>query len=142
MQTTSQTWKSLWAGGNAYVETKAVINGTEYAEISNPVISRALMQNGCSIGNAVSATCQFAVRTNDTIPKSAEVVIKFRLNDGTTQSEWLNAGTFYISHRSRDPVTGVLTLECYDALLKANARMPDLRPWTTAGGVPITTAAG
>lgn len=142
MQTTSQTWKTLWAGGNARLETKAVINGTEYTEISNPSINRALMQNGCSIGNAVSATCIFAVRTNASIPKSAEVVIKFRLTDGTTTSEWLNAGTFYISHRSRDPVTGVLKLECYDALLKANARMPKLMPWTTKGGVPITTAGG
>ena len=142
MQTTSATWKALWASGNARVETKAVINGTDYTEISDPIINRALMQNGCSIGNAVSATCQFAVRTNASIPKSAEVIIKYRLNDGTTASEWLNAGTFYISHRQRDPVTGVLSLECYDALLKANARMPKLMPWTTEGGVPITTAGG
>lgn len=142
MQTTSQTWKNLWASGDAWLESKAVINGTDYTEISDPIINRALMQNGCSIGNAVSATCQFSVRTSASIPKSAEVVIKFRLTDGTTTSEWLNAGTFYIAHRSRDPVTGVLTLECYDALLKANAQMPTLMPWTTAGGVPITTASG
>lgn len=142
MQTTSQTWKDLWAAGNAWLETKAVINGTDYTEISNPVINRALMQNGCSIGNAVSATCQFSVRTSASIPKSATVVIKMRLTDGTTTSEWLSAGTFYISHRQRDPVTGVLTLECYDAMLKANAQMPDLMPWTTAGGEPITTASG
>lgn len=142
MQTTSQTWKDLWAAGNAWLETKAVINGTDYTEISNPVINRALMQNGCSIGNAVSATCQFSVRTSAAIPKSATVVIKMRLTDGTTTSEWLSAGTFYISHRQRDPVTGVLTLECYDAMLKANAQMPELMPWTTAGGTVMTTQSG
>ena len=121
MQTTSATWKALWASGTAWLETKAVINSTDYTEISNPVINRALMQSGLSVGNAVSSTCQFSVRTSDSIPRSAEVIIKARLNDGTAQSEWLNAGTFYISHRRRDPVTGILELECYDAMLKSNA---------------------
>ena len=129
MQTTSQTWKDLWAAGNAWLETKAVINGTDYTDISNPVINRALMQNGLSIGNAVSATCQFSLRTSATIPRSATVVIKMRLNDGTTTSEWLEAGTFYISHRQRDPVTGLVKLECYDAMLKSNAEYEATGSW-------------
>lgn len=142
MQTTSATWKSLWSGGAARLETVAVIAGTTYTEISTPVINRAVMQNGLSIGNAVSATCSFTVRTSNTIPKSAQVQIKMRLTDGTQTSEWLPAGTFYVSHRSRDAVTGLITLECYDALLKANAPMPKLLPWTTKSGQVITTQAG
>ncbi|MBQ3268892.1 MAG: hypothetical protein IJH09_03130 [Clostridia bacterium] len=121
MQTTSAVWKALWAAGNAWLETRATIAGTVYTEMSNPVISRALTQYGLSIGNAVSATCQFSILTGASIPRAAEVVIEQRLNDGTTASEWLPAGTFYVSHRTRDAVTGLLTLECYDALLKANA---------------------
>lgn len=143
MQTTSQTWKDLWASGAARLEARAIIAGTVYTDMPTaPVINRALMQNGCSVGNAVSATCQLSVRTTAAIPKSAEVVIQYRLTDGTTASEWLSAGTFYISHRQRDPVTGVLALVCYDGLLKANMTMPNLMPWTTQSGEVITTKSG
>lgn len=142
MQTTSQTWKDLWASGTARLEARAIIAGVEYTDISAPVINRALMQGGLSIGNAVSATCSFSVRNPGTIPKSAEVIVQKRLTDGTQTSEWLTCGTFYVSHRRRDPVTGTLELECYDALLKANADMPALMPWTTKGGEPMRTASG
>lgn len=121
MRQTSALWKSLWAGGTARLETVAVIDGTEYAVISAPVISRALMQDGLSVGNAVSATCRLTVRTEDAIARAAEVVVRMRLSDGESASEWLPAGTFYVSHRQRDAVTGLTTLECYDAMLKANA---------------------
>lgn len=120
MQTTSATWQSLWAAGAA-LEARAVINGTTYTDISAPRIDRALMQQGLTIGNTVSATCRFSIRDPGTIPRSAEVVMSMRLNDGETQSEWLPVGTYYISHRQTDPVTGMLALECYDAMLKANA---------------------
>ena len=142
MQTTSALWKTLFASGSGWVETVANIAGTDYTEISDPIINRAVMQNGLSIGNAVSATCEFTVRTSDVIPKSAAVLIKMRLTNGTQTSEWINAGTFYISHRRKDPVTGLLTLECYDALLKANAQMPALLPWTTGTGEIMTTGTG
>ena len=125
MQDTSAAWKALQTSGSAMLEAVADIGGATYREITAPVISRGLMQGGLSVGNAVSASCRFTLRTGDAIPKSAEVKIRMRLNDGQSVSEWLPAGTFYISHRSRDVVTGLLTLECYDALLKANATMPE-----------------
>ena len=140
MQTTSQTWKTLWAAGNAAVEARATINGVVYTDIA-PQITRAAMQQGLSVGNVVSACCAVAIRTTNAIPRSAAVAVEMRLNDGTTQSEWLPAGTFYISRRSRDPITGILTLECYDALLKANAVLSDL-PWTTDSGEVMTDGAG
>lgn len=142
MQTTSATWKALLAGGGAWLEAQALINGTAYTMMASPVISRALTQAGMAVGNAVSATCQLSIQTDAVIPRAAEVVVRVRLTDGTTTSEWLPAGTFYISRRTRDPVTGVLTLECYDALLKANAMMPDLLPWTTGSGEVMTTGDG
>ena len=142
MQTTSATWKALLAGGGAWMEAQALINGTAYALMSSPVINRALTQAGMAVGNAVSATCQLSIQTNAVIPRAAEVVVRMRLTDGTTTSEWLPAGTFYISRRTRDPVTGVLTLECYDALLKDNALMPELLPWTTGSGEVMTTGNG
>ena len=71
MQQTSAAWKVLWAAGNARLESAAVIGGHEYREITAPVISRGLMQGGLSIGNAVSASCQLAVRTEASITRGA-----------------------------------------------------------------------
>ena len=135
MQTTSATWKQLWAAG-APLEARAVIAGTEVPLAAAPVINRAAMQDRLSVGNVASASLALAVRPTGTIPRSAAVAVEARLNDGATASEWLPMGTFYISRRSRDPVTGVTALECYDALLKANA------VWTPSTGAwPRTMAA-
>ena len=129
MQTTSQTWKTLWASGAAKLEARATIGGTTYTdEISAPVIRRALMQELPSVGNVVSATCLITLRTSNVIAPSAAVLVEMRLTDGATSSEWLPAGTFYIAKRYRDPTGALLTLECYDALLKANA------VWTPSTG--------
>lgn len=142
MQTTSQLWKDLWASGTAWLDVRAVIAGQEYTDFpSVPIITRGAMQEGLGIGNAVSAMCALSLRPLGTIPKAAEVQVSIRLNDGATVSEWLPAGTFYVSRRSRDPVTGVLSLECYDALLKANAVLTDV-PWTTETGEVMTTETG
>ena len=130
MQPVTNTWKYLWASGNALLEVKAVIDGTDRsAEVCTaPVINRATTQNGLSVGNVVSATCMLMLRTSASIARSAAVEVEMRLTDGSTTSEWRPAGTFYISRRTKDPVTGLLTLECYDALLKANA------VWTPSAG--------
>lgn len=135
MQSTSQTWRDLFAAG-APLQARATIGGVAYTDISAPVITRALMQDRLSVGNVVSASLALAVRGAVNIPRSAAVVIEARLNDGQTASEWLPQGTFYISRRMRDPVTGLLALECYDALLKANA------VWAPSAGTwPRTLAA-
>lgn len=128
MQTTSALWKRLWAAG-ARLETVAVIDGTACETVTAPVIHRALTQEGLSVGNAVSATCALSVRAAGSIPRAATVAVRMRLTDGETCSEWLEAGTFYVSRRATDAVTGLTTLECYDAMLKANAEYPCDGQW-------------
>jgi hypothetical protein len=63
VQTTSALWKSLWASGVATLESVAVINGVEYTDITPPVINRALMQEGLSVGNAVRGARYQVYRT-------------------------------------------------------------------------------
>ena len=122
MQSVSTTWRTLWASGTASLEAKAVIGGVEYGQLPvAPVITRRAMQDSLAVGNAVSATCALSVRTDAAIPRAAAVRVLMRLTDGTTRSEWRPAGTFFIARRTANPVTGVVALECYDALLKANA---------------------
>ncbi len=135
MQTTSPVWKGLFASGAA-LQARATVGGTVYTDIGVPVINRATMQDRLAVGNVVSASLSLALRSAGSVPRSAAVVIEVRMNDGQTASEWLPQGTFYISRRMRDPVTGLLALECYDALLKANA------VWVpSAGAWPRTLAA-
>ncbi len=137
MQTTSQTWKDLLAVG-APLEARATIGGTVVTAISQPVITRACMQESMGIGNVAAASLALAVRGTATIPRSASVFIETRLNDGETASEWLPQGTFYIARRSRDPVTEAVALECYDALLKANAVWePSAGSWPRAMGAVL-----
>lgn len=135
MQSTSPVWKGLFASGAA-LQARATVGGTVYTDIGVPVINRGTMQDRLAVGNVVSASLALALRSAGSVPRSAAVVIEVRMNDGQTASEWLPQGTFYISRRMRDPVTGLLALECYDALLKANAL------WTpSAGAWPRTLAA-
>ncbi|MBQ9039301.1 MAG: hypothetical protein IJ119_11885 [Clostridia bacterium] len=135
MQSTSPVWKGIFASGAA-LQARATVGGTVYTDISAPVIHRATMSGSLAVGNVVSASLALALRSAGSVPRSAAVVIEVRLNDGQTASEWLPQGTFYVSRRMRDPVTGLLALECYDALLKANA------VWTpSAGAWPRALAA-
>lgn len=131
-------------GETVTLESRVTIGGTAYAaNITSPKITRALTQDGPGVGNAVSAMCQFSILTDDAITRAAEVLVEQRLTDGTATSEWLPAGTFYVSKRQRDPVTGVLTLECYDALLKANAVWtPSSGAWPRTMGAVVAELAG
>lgn len=124
MQDRSPLWKELAAGGTFSLESIAEIGGVQYASISAPVINRALFSDALSVGNCVSATLQFSLLTHDTIPKSSKIVIQQRLTNGAKYSEWLPAGTFFVSKRTSDVVTGLLTFQCYDSMLKANAPYP------------------
>ena len=139
MQTTSSTWQGLFAAGAALEAQASVVTAPGISTLfrgSAPVIRRAAMQGSLGIGNVVSASLSLVVRNAVNIPRSAKVTVQARLKDGQTASEWLPQGTFYISRRARDPVTGLLALECYDALLKANAL------WEPSAGTwPRTMAA-
>lgn len=141
MQATSATWKALWAAGAA-LETAVVIDGTTYTPATAPVIQRGAMRDDLGVGNVVSASCSFTLRTSATIPKAASVQVKMRLTDGTNSSEWLPAGTFFIGRRSYDPIMGLLTLTCYDALLKANAVFDVPFVLATGDGEIIVTGDG
>ena len=144
MQERSELWKELAANGSFRLETDAEIDGIMYASVSAPVISRALALDALSVGNCASATAQFSVLTQGrAIPQSAEITIRKRLSDGTRFSEWLPAGTFYVSQRADDKVTNrLVTLTCYDAMRRADADYPifegDEPEWPKSMGAVIS----
>lgn len=129
-------------GDIVILQSRVTINGTEYIDnITFPTISRTLMQNGLSIGGATSASCRFSILTQNTIPRAATVKVDMRLTDGTSTSEWLPAGTFFISRRTREAVTGLVTLECFDSMLKANAEYEATGNWPRAMSVIVPEIA-
>ena len=61
-----------------------------------------------------------SVLTSDAISAGQSVIIKARLTGDSAEesTEFLEFGTFYID--TREANNGLLTLSCYDAMLKAS----------------------
>ena len=106
----------------------AVINNVTYTEITAPIIERSIFSSELGIGNCVSASCTFSVKANSAnIPKAAKVEIKAQVctddpSSPTTpeESDQISVGTFYVYTRDENKDIGMVTLQCYDAMLKAN----------------------
>ena len=123
MRQRSETWAHLAARGRFTQEVKAKIGNAEYSAISAPIIDRSLMPSAMSVGNCISASMKVTIRTDAEIAAAAAVQIHVRLTDGTTYSEWKNFGEFFISKRETD--RGLISLECFDAMMKATQRYVD-----------------
>lgn len=122
MRKRSDMWVKLAKRGRFDMETKARIGQKDYHAISAPKIDRALMTAPLSVGNCVSATLGLSILTDDEINAKSPVTILGRITDGYYYSEWLEFGTFYINLRDTS-FEGLVTISCYDALLKANQKM-------------------
>jgi len=110
------------ATGSFILESRAIIAGTEYRATSTPQITRALFSDAPSIGNCVSSILNLSLLQPDYIAKAAEVRIEMRLAMDGQVTEWLPNGTFYVSRRDTDSLTRLVTLTCYDGMLKASQK--------------------
>lgn len=119
MRHRSPIWAKLAARGRFRVEAVAVINNTVYDKISAPKIERSLLSDPLSVGNCISATLQVSILTDDAIDTTAPITIKARLTDDIQYSEWLEYGTFFVDVPDTS-YEGLLTLSCYDAMLKTS----------------------
>ena len=119
MRSRSALWEQLSKRGRFELQTKAVINGTEYTAISAPVIDRALMSSPLSVGECNSASLALSILTDDEISSASPIVIQGRVTDGTNYSEWKPFGTFFINQRDTS-YEGLVTVSCYDAMRKAS----------------------
>lgn len=119
MRHRTERWVKLAARGRFTMEAKARIGNVDYYKISAPKIDRSLMSSPLSVGNCTSAALNLSILTDDEIKSTSPVVIMGRLTDGNIYSEWLEFGTFYINQRDTS-FEGLVTIDCYDAMLKAN----------------------
>ena len=132
MLTTSALYKSILADERHTVEWKVTVNGTAYAGDklaasagggdTRPKIGRALLlSNEPAVGECVAGTFECAIfEASSAVPRMATVVPAYRIVLGSSQSEWITLGTFYIDTRSVDKESGALLLTCYDRMLVAD----------------------
>ena len=126
MQSVSEDYRTLLAAG-APKETKAIIAGVEYNKDKIvSATSRACMLDGDKpIGGCVAKELNLVLRNPGVVPRMAEIQMYYRLNNGTTQSEWIPKGTYFID--TRDEGNGVLSIDAFDPMLKTE------QPFTMAG---------
>lgn len=120
MKATSALYKTIFADPAHEVEHKVTIAGVTYSMDKLITISTPsqIFDGGPGIGTAVSRELELEFIPEGTIPTAATVSVFTRLLLGEQASEWLNMGTFYIDSRAYDETGDVLSLHCYDAMLK------------------------
>lgn len=123
MRERNALWQKTAARGDFGLDVEAVIGGKTYTAITAPVIERALCDSALSVGNCIAASLKFSVLTEDVIPTASEVIIKARLRQGNDVTEYKEFGTFYIDRREEQE--GLVTLQCFDAMLKASQQYAD-----------------
>lgn len=127
MQQTSQLYNTLLAAG-APKEVRALIYRSTNAynvygqdNIVSATTRASMLDSSLSIGNCIAKELNLVLRNftgMPTIPRMAKIVMQFRLNDGTQQSEWIPKGTYFIDTRD-ESYQGVLTINAFDPMLKS-----------------------
>jgi hypothetical protein len=128
MQAVSQTYLNLLAQG-APKECRAIIAGTTYTQtkIESAITKSAVMDKAATVGNCVAKELNLVLRNPGDIPRMAQIRMQFRLNDGTTQSEWLPKGTFFVDTRQASASGVLLEIDAFDPMLKCD------QPYMTSG---------
>lgn len=119
MQKRTKDWAAAFDAAGHVGEVKVVIGGVDYGadDLVTVRITRAVLDDGLSIGGAVAATAELEVVPKGTIPRAAEVRIYYRLWLKDAHTDWVTMGIFYLNTREADG--RYLKLNCYDAMLKA-----------------------
>ena len=134
MQSTSEIWKTLLSQIGHEKEVKLNIAGVEYSQknIVSVKTSGALYDK-LSIGNCVSRQISLQIIPISDIPRQAKIKVFVRLKFGNVTSEWLQKGEFFFSTRNTDKRSGIMSVEGYDAMLKAEqdwlSTLPDSTNW-------------
>ncbi len=129
-QTKPTNWITLFAADHK-TEYKFVIGGVTYKGSSikgTPVITKPLLDVP-AIGRCCTGSAKLTVYPKSTIPKAATVDAYCRLSstDGSTVTDWMPQGKFYISTRGKQ---SPLEINCLDRMVKAGATYLDKTAFT------------
>lgn len=134
MYTVTDKYNSIIASHNHWFRTKIAINGVDYEE--NAILSasskyRAFSSEQPTVGGCLAGELEVEMLApHGAIPRMAQVRPYVQAVNDTQESEWIPQGVYYIDTREtthNDDGMDILTLHCYDAMLKAEADFPDTR---------------
>lgn len=140
MYSVSNLYNTIIANSSHWFESRVLINGVAYGEstlMSVGTVYRVFSQEQPTVGGCLAAELEVKMLApSSSIPRMAQVKPYVRVTDGTQTSEWIPQGIFFIDTREtshNDDGLDVITLHCYDAMLKAEADYQD-----TSVGYPHT----
>lgn len=131
MYGTSLLYRTIIAEAEHWFETQVVIAGSSCSQaelISVSADYRMFSGEQPSVGGCLAG--ELSVKLLDpafSIPRMALVEPYVRVTDGAQYSEWIPQGKFWIDTRevtNNDDNLPILSLHCYDAMLKAEADYP------------------
>lgn len=147
MRQTSALYKTLLADPGHIKQSRLIIGGVVYDESQIVTLStnEALFaEDTLSVGGAIAREIDFAAFLDDSVPRRAQIIHEVRLITSTQASEWLRKGVYYISTRSKDPLTGVTTVHGFDAMMAAEQEwkpaQTDIFPMSMKEAVEKTAA--
>lgn len=147
MRQTSALYKTLLADPGHIKQSRLIIGGVVYDESQIVTLStnEALFaEDTLSVGGAIAREIDFSAFLDDSVPRRAQIIHEVRLITSTQASEWLQKGVYYISTRSKDPLTGVTTVHGFDAMMAAEQEwkpaQTDIFPMSMKEAVEKTAA--
>ena len=128
MQNVSSTYRALHKAG-AQAEVSVLLNGVRYYKDTLLAVEtqRSVFGDTPTIGNCIAGEIDLSIiAPSVTIPRMAQIIPCVRLTDGTTTSEWVQKGVYYIDTRKTSQTGGeqVLDIHGYDAMLMAEQDYP------------------
>lgn len=131
MYAVSDLWNTLIATEGHSFETRVSINGTYYGQDTLMSVStnyRMFAESQPTVGGCLAG--ELTVRLlapSASIPRMAQVEPYVRVVSRNQSSEWIPQGKFWVDTRettNNDDDLPILTLHCYDAMLKSEADYP------------------
>ena len=134
MYAVSDTWNTLIADENHYFESKVSINGVGYGQAQLFSVStdyRMFSEDQPGVGGCLAGELTLRMLApNVEIPRMATVnpYVRVWAEGYENPSEWIPQGRFFIDTREttkNNDGLPILSLHCYDAMLKAEADYPN-----------------
>lgn len=132
MYDVSDLWNTLISQTHHYFETRVKIDDTFYGQ--NQIISISadylmFSESHPTVGGCLAGELSVSLLyPQSNIPRMAQVEPFVRVRAGNQSSEWIPQGKFWIDTRettANDDGLPVLSLHCYDAMLKSEADYPN-----------------
>lgn len=132
-------WDNLVAATNHWFEPRVRINGTYYGQstiVEMKTEYRVFSDENPGVGGCLAGELTLSMLApSAAIPRMAKVEPFVRVTNGTTTSDWMPQGKFYIDTREttqNDDGLPILMLHCFDAMLKTEADYPSASDATYA----------